>query len=469
MKKKAVVLGAGPAGLTAAWKLGKEGFDVHVIEREERVGGFGASFAWKGFLLDYGPHALHIKEGRIVPLVQSFFPSGLLKKATNIQTLARGKYLKYPFQFYNFLTHLPPLLVLRMAFDFLMANVIYQFIHVSDDNFESWGIKRFGKTLYNFCFGPYTQKVWGVPSRLISPKFASRKIKTLNLKNIVSKLLGGKGEEQEIYWERYLYPEKGSGELYLRMAEDFKKNGGKLSLGASVSKLNYNDGKIKSVQCRQAGTDIVIDADCVVSTIAIKNLVLMMNPSFGDYIRYTAKKLHYRAIIFVYLVFDMEKVSNALWIYLLDTTFKFNRVTEQKNLSAKICPDGKTVLCFEICCNTNEPMWQYSDQELKDLAMEDIRHINIIDPAKIVDCFVKKFDEAYAICHLNYDQQLKDLIEHLANFQNLLSTGRQGLYLQNDMHDSMEMGLGAADFFIAGRADTLNWYKNQTESFIDWY
>ncbi len=468
MKKRAIILGAGPAGISAAWHLAKEGFDVSLLERADGVGGFGASVEWKGHILDYGPHAFHIKPGRIVPLVESLFNEGLLRKSTNIRTLTNGRYLKYPFEFYNFLTHLSPFLVLRMVFDFLIANLIYKFIHVSDDNFESWGIKRFGKTLYNFCFGHYTQKVWGVPSRLISPKFAAKKIKTLSLKNIVSKILGGKGEEHEIYWEKYLYPEKGSGELFKRIQKQIEDLGGRVYLGADVKGLQHNGDRVTAVKFMQNGKEHSLEADLVVSTIALRSLVLKMNPPFSDYISYTAKKLHFRAIIFVYFVLETDRVSDALWIYLLDPRFKFNRVTEQKNLSSKVCPNGKTVLCFEICCNTNDPLWSSSDEQLKQMALDDIKAISLVEAAKITDCFVKKMDEAYAVCHLNYDQHLRDLLEHLANFRNLLSTGRQGLYLQNDMHDSMEMGIAAAEFFSGNRRDSLAWYQEQTSSFIDW-
>src|SRR3989338_2969964 len=307
MKKgRAVVLGGGPCGLTAAWRLAKEDYEVHLLEGAERVGGLGASFEHKGFILDYVPHAFHIKKGDIVPIVESFFKNDLLRKNTNIKTLANGRYLKYPFEFYNLLTQLSPFLVVRMIFDFLMASLIYKFIHIPDDNFESWGIKRFGKTLYNFCFGHYTQRVWGAPSRLISSKFAAKKIKALSVKNIITKILGGKGEEHEVYWERYLYPEKGSGELFNRMGEDFVHSGGGLHLNSAAFELAYKDEKISSVKFTENGHERIVDCDLVVSTIPIRDLMLMIRPSFGDYISYTAKRLKYRAIIFVYLVFEKE-------------------------------------------------------------------------------------------------------------------------------------------------------------------
>lgn len=467
MKEKVIVLGAGPAGLTAAWQLVKKGYQVHLLEKAERVGGFSASFEWKGFILDYGSHIFHVKEGDVFPIVESFFDGDLLKKKRNIGTLVRGKYLKYPFEFYNLITKLNPFFTARIVFDFLMASLIYKFIHVPDDSFESWGIKRFGKTLYNFCFGNYTEKVWGIPPRLISPKFAAKKIKGLDFKSIISKIFGGKGEEQEIYWEDSVYPEKGSGQLFDRMAADFTLRGGDLHLNAKVTRINHADWRTTSVMFSQDGHEYCIDGDFIISTIPIRNLILMMNPPYGDYITCTAKRLKYRAIIFVYLVLEVEQVSEVFWTYLLDSRFKFNRVTEQGNLSRKTCPDGKTVLCFEICCNTRDEIWKYSEEELKEMVLADIEGIRIIDPTKIIDCHIKKLDEAYAICHLNYEYHLKDLIEHLSNFENLLSTGRQGLFLQNDMHDSMVMGLDAAAFLIKGHQDLLKWYEDKI-SFLDW-
>jgi protoporphyrinogen oxidase len=400
-------------------------------------------------------------------VVESFFDGDLLTKKTNVRTLARGKYLKYPFEFYNLLTRVNPLLVVRIVFDFLMASLIYKFIHVPDDSFESWGIKRFGKTLYNFCFGKYTEKVWGLPARQISPKFATRKIKAIDIKSIISKILGGKGEEHEVYWDEFRYPEKGSGELFRRMADDFVKRGGTLHLNAPVQEIRYDNQSFRSVRFGQRGQESVIEGDFVISTIPIKNLILMMQPSLGDFITYTAKKLKYRALVLVYLIMKTERVSEAHWIYLLDHRFRFNRFTEQKNLSGKTCPKGKTVLCFEICCNTTDPMWNYDDKQCLKMVLEEIEQIEVVDPSLIEDCFVRKFDDAYAVCHLNYEQQVKDVLQRLAEFKNLLSIGRQGLFLQNDMHDSMAMGLSAAEFVMGRREDPLDWYREAT-AFLDW-
>jgi protoporphyrinogen oxidase len=306
-----------------------------------------------------------------------------------------------------------------------------------------------------------------MPPRLISPKFAAKKIQRLDIKKIISKILGGKGEEHEIYWEELLYPEKGSGELFHKMADQFKARGGMLHLKANVVELERDAERIKTVKFEKDGKMHVVDADYVISSLPIRNMILMIKPSFGDYISYTAKRLRFRGMIFVYLVLDTERVSEAHWIYLLDPVFKFNRVTEQKNLSAACCPPGKTVLCFELCAGTNEDIWTYADEQLKELVMDEIQKIKVIDPALISDFFVRRKEDAYAICHIDFDKQLKDLLEHLSNIQNLLTTGRQGLYNQIDMHDSMVLGLSAARFFMEGHSNRLGWYKEKT-AHLDW-
>ena len=466
-KSKYVVLGAGPTGLMAAWRLIKEGHEVILLERDARVGGFGASFKRDGFILDYGPHALHMKEGEVIPIAKLLLGKYLQTNKNNVRTLANGKYLRYPFQFYNLVTQISPFLALRMIIDFLSASIIYNFIHVPDDTFEAWGVNRFGKTLYNFCFGHYTQKVWGMPSRMISPKFAAKKIQGLNFKKIISKIFGGKGEEHEIYWEQVLYPEHGSGELFEKMAEDFLAKGGKLYLNSVVTQINYENQKVTSVKYSKDNKEHSIDADHVISSLPLRNLVLMLKPSFGDYISYMAKRLRFRGMLFVYVVLNTDQVSEAHWIYLLDPIFKFNRVTEQKNLSKACAPDGKTVLCFEMCCSSSDEIWNYSPEKLRELVLEEIKNIKIIDSSLIVDCFVEKKDDAYAVCHLRYEEQVKDLLEHLSTIKQLITTGRQGLYCHIDMHDSMALGLSAAEFCLNGRQDPLKWYKEKT-AYLDW-
>jgi len=270
-----------------------------------------------------------------------------------------------------------------------------------------------------------------------------------------------------LYWEDLIYSRKGSGFLFERMAKDLESKGAVLHLNAATHQVNYEANKVTSVQFLKDNKPHTLNVDYVISSIPIRNLILMIRPAFGDYISYTAKRLKFRGMLFVYLVMDMERMSDAHWLYLLDNRFKFNRVTEQKNLSQDCFPKGKTVLCFEMCCSPTDEVWNYTEAQMKELVLKETQQIRIIDPKLISDLFVVKKDEAYAVCHLNYDQHLKDLFEHLSNIKNLLSTGRQGLYQQIDMHDSMGLGISAAAFFSHGREDVLNWYKEKT-AFLEW-
>ena len=463
------VLGAGPAGLAAAWKLAKNGEQVVLLEKAPRVGGFGGSFQWKDHVLDYGPHLFHVKDTEATYAVRSLFQDGsssehpdLLSGKRNIYVLLKGRYFHYPHRFYEVISKLNPLLSVRMIIDFLISSFLYKFIAVPDDSFESWGIKRFGKTLYNLCFGEYTEKVWGISAREISPKFASQKLRGLNMRAVISKLLGGRGEEQQSYWMDFLYPRKGSGDLYERIAKEFIDSGGRLHLNAEVVRLERENRKFSQVIFRQEGQEKVLGCDYIISAIPVPQVITMIQPPLGDYAAYKAHRLRYRSLVLLYLELEQERVRDAHWIYLASQRFLFNRITEQKNISPETIARAKTVLVLELTCAYDDERWHLPDEEIYSMALEDIEKLPQIDASKITDYKVLRLWDAYPIYDLAFDKNLAVLIDTLLGFENLISTGRQGLFLQNDMHDSMMLGFSAADFLsneLNSHYHRRKWYQ----------
>lgn len=457
--KKVVVLGAGPAGLTAAYKLIETGYEVEVLEARDHVGGMSGSLKWNNCILDYGPHAFHLKKGEIVPLVKSLLKDEeILVGKRYVLLLLKDKYFEYPMRFYEVIRKLNPFFSLKMIFDFLMTSLIYRYIAVPDNTFESWGIKRFGNSLYKLCFGTYTEKVWGIPPATISPKFASKKLHKLNLKDIIHKLLGGQGEEQETYWENYLYPKYGIGYLYEKMAQSIEQQGGKVRLNSRFAQLQKKNGGFQ-ITFEQEGEESVVESDLVISSIPISEMALSLIPGLGDYASYKAKLLKFRDLILVNLVVKKEHITEAMWIYLVDEKFKFNRFTEQKNLSPFTCPQDKTLLCFEISCNLGDSLWRASDEELYQMVLNDIGSIDLIDSTLIEDYNVIRVKDAYPIYDLDFDKNLRVVLDKLSDFEGLYSTGRQGLFLQNDIHDSMEMGRLVVDCLNDKGMKSREWYE----------
>lgn len=466
MKGKAVVLGAGAAGLTAAYYLLKNGYQVEVIEKEPIVGGLSASFNWDSFILDYGPHAFHVKKGEILDMVEGFFkdsPDSLIYQNRSELLLLRGRYFKYPMQLYELCLKINPLFTLHLLFDFLMSSLIYRYIAVPDDNFESWCIKRFGKSLYQLCFGNYTQKVWGIHPSFISPKFAAKKIHKLNLKDIIHKLLGGKGEEQETYWKDLLYPRKGIGQIFEKMRDAIEKDGGIIHTNSIVDSIEVNSSKAGRVFYRQNGTAKKIDCDLIVSSIPLTELVLTLSPKPNDFVLYKNKLLKFKSLILINLILDTPKVTNVHWVYLVDNLFKFNRFTEQKNMSKDIAPKNKTVLTFEKSCNYNDKIWNKSDEDLYSEALAEIEHIRLIDKSKIEKYSIIRIKDAYPVYDLEFDKNLRVVLDYLSNIQNLYSIGRQGLFLQNDMINSMEMGRLVTNCLHINKMVSQDWYNFMLE------
>lgn len=459
MNKTIVILGAGPAGLTAAWILSNKGYDVEVIEREPHVGGTSASFKWKEYVLDFGPHAYHAKRDGIDKIVRSLCKSDLHIKRRREKMLIKGKYFGYPLQFWEVVSGLNPFFSAYMVIDFLLTSLKNKIAPMPQDSFEDWGLKSFGRTLYDLCFGKYTSKIWGRPGSALSAKLFTQKIHRLNMKDIIIKLFGGRGTEQLTHWKDFLYPEEGIGEIFDKMKLDILNNGGKVHLNSNLIKINVKDDKVESVIYENEKKENILRCDFLLSSIPVNKMSLSVNPAFKPEVIESANKLLFRSLIIVYAVFGKSNITDAHWIYLLDEAFKFNRFCEQKNLGSNMCPKDKTVLGFEICCDKNDGLWNASNEKLYAILLEDIAKFDIMRKSDIVDFHVTKIDEAYPIYDLEFDKNLKNVMDSIGGITNLISFGRQGLFLNNDIHDSMEMGIMVAGFLEDPSKTPLECYK----------
>lgn len=447
--KRVIVLGAGPAGLSAAMRLAAKGIPVTVLEKKGSVGGMSGSFRWKGYTLDYGPHTLHVKDPEITGLVKTLYeedPQELLEGKRNIYVYLKGKMFHYPLSALEVLGRLNPFLTIKAIMEFLMVSLIYKLIYVPEDNFESWGIRRFGKTLYNLCFGAYTEKVWKMPARQMSFRFASEKVRGLDFKTLIKKMFRVRGQTLlTAFWTNWLYPKTGSFDIYNRMKKQIEEEGEKVLLNTRILKINHDNGRITSVEFEVNGTKQNKQCEWLISTIPIKSLAILLHPPPSDFVLYHARKLGYRSLILVYLEIDSEKVHDAHWFYLLDGHFFSNRVSEQRNISPSTIPAGRNILAFEITCRENDHIWNMEDHELLDLVKEDMAKIAFMKGINTLDSRVVRLKDAYEVYDLDFNKHLDVLTDYMRGLPNCIITGRKGLFLQNDIHDSVMMGMDAAD------------------------
>jgi protoporphyrinogen oxidase len=464
LKENIVVLGAGPAGMAAAWHLSRLGYRVTVLERDGAVGGMGKTIALGPYAVDYGPHTFHIRETpesrAIIDAIRPFFGEDPLILTRGTRVLLRGKYYVYPLEMLQVLTGVSPLLSARIIFDYIVATVKTTLSPPKkEDSFEEWGVRNLGRTLYDLCFGIYSARVWGLPTSQISSKQAQRVAK-LNLKNIILRTLGIKADPAT-YFTKYMYPRKGISLLFEGMASEVRKAGNEIKLNAPALRVERTGDRITSVVYREDGQERRIECDGVLSTLPLPQLVSMMTPALPASVAEHASKLRYRSLKLIYIALKRPVLTDFHWVYLLDEQFRVNRVSEQKNVSADMVPSDRTVLCIELSLWKDEPLWHKTDEEIYRLAMRDVMKMGYgVTEDEVETYHVTDIPTAYPVYELNFEDHLIPTLEGVHEVPNLLTLGRHGLFLNNSMDDNVLLGMKVGDHIAAGGFQSRAWLSD---------
>jgi protoporphyrinogen oxidase len=470
-KQRVVILGAGPAGITAAWRLTELGYPVTVLERDDAVGGMARTINVGKYAVDFGPHTFHIRETdesrRVLASIKRFFGDDPLILTRGTRVLLRGKEYVYPLEMLQVMTGVSPFLSARIIFDYLIATVTSTFAPAKkEDSFEEWGIRNLGRTLYDLCFGIYSARVWGLPTSQISSKQAQRVAK-LNLKNIILRTLGINADPAT-YFTKYMYPRKGISLLYEGMAAEVRAAGNAIKLQAPAIRLEREGDRVARVVYREDGQDKTIDCDILLSTLPLPALVSMTSPELPAPVISHAGKLRYRSLKLIYIALKRAKMTDYHWVYLLDEQFRVNRLSEQKNVSPEMVPPDSTVLCIELSLWKDEPLWQATDEEIYQLALRDLMKMGYgVTAEEVLDYHVTDIPTAYPVYELNFEEHLIPVLDGVHEVSNLLTLGRHGLFLNNSMDDNVLLGMQIAEHIDRpGGADSRAW-KTQMLAFMN--
>lgn len=456
-KPRVVVLGAGPAGITAAWRLSELGYPVTVLDRDDAVGGMARTIKMGQYSVDFGPHTFHVRETEesrtVLKSIQRFFGDDPLILTRGTRVLLRGKEYVYPLEMLQVLTGVSPFLSARIVFDYLMATLKSTFAPAKkEDSFEEWGVRNLGRTLYDLCFGIYSARVWGLPTAQISSKQAQRVAK-LNLKNIILRTLGINADPAT-YFTKYMYPRKGISLLYEGMAAEVRAAGNQILLNAPAVRLERDPStgsgqggdRIARVVYTSEGREHTLDADIVLSTLPLPALVTMTTPALPAAVSEHASKLRYRSLKLIYIALKRAQMTDYHWVYLLDEQFRVNRLSEQKNVSPEMVPPDRTVLCIELSLWKDEALWQASDEEIYKLALRDLMKMGYgVTEAEVEEYHVTDIPTAYPVYELNFEDHLIPVLDGVHEIPNLLTLGRHGLFLNNSMDDNVLLGMQIAD------------------------
>lgn len=456
-KYDAVILGAGVAGLSFAWKMAKEGKKVLVLEKEEQIGGLAKSVVLKDkFIVDYCAHRFHTANKELLTTILSlkYLRMHKVKKKTRIYMF--GKYLWYPFELPNLLRAMPVLHALGCSFDFVL-NVIKQRIKpITVVTYKDWFIRIYGKKLYDVMCEPYTSKIWKMDPSRISADWAGQRFGGPNLVKLlrksIIKLLTLNFSRHSLQDDElapdggdFYYPKKGFQEVPQAFAKECKEYGGDIITSALVTRIQSKEKKLIYIA---HGKKQTVSYESLVSTIPIPVLYALQDrkkPSIEKQIQANT----YMDIIFVYLIINTSRVSNDHWLYFPDKDIIFNRSVEFTNWSNAMAPKGKTCICFDITCYQNDATWQLSDQELIDRVISDCDRIGYVSSKHVIDASVIRVKYAYPVYDVGYKKRLIETVAFLEQHGTYL-LGRTGIFRYNNSDNSIEMALQLADNILSG-------------------
>ena len=449
MKRRVVILGGGPAGISAAWKLSESGVDVEVVEAQPYVGGLSYTLHRDGYLFDFGPHRFHTDNPAILAEIERLMGGTMPVRTRKTRVYFMDKYYDYPLSAGNLLSSLSPWLGIACFADFVATWLKNRAHPPADDSFEAWVVNRFGRRLYDAYFGPYTAKVWGRDPRKLSASWAAQRVAVVDLWDLALRTLkirrGYNHFQHSPYKPDFHYPREGVGHIYERMAEEVVRNGGAISLNSPVREVVWDGSRVRSVVVEREGRREEVGGDAFVSTIPIPDLVRALRPPLPPDVLAAADSLQFRAMIFLFLTLDRESVTDDHWIYFPGAGLIFNRISEMKNFTPDCAPAGKTSLTVEISCDVGDEIWNAPEEELYRRSVQGLVDAGLIRADQVLDHFFLRSRHAYPNYDVNFEVNLGKLAYYLAGLDNLVPCGRQGLFRYINQDHAIEMGFCAAE------------------------
>jgi len=462
---KTIIVGAGPAGLSAGYRLSKNRNIVEIFEGDSQVGGISKTVEYKGYYFDLGGHRFFTKMEDVNDLWNEILGQDFRKTPRLSRIYYRNKYFNYPITPANALFGVGMLQTFLIISSYVWIKI---FPYKNEDTFEEWVSNRFGKKLYSIFFRTYTEKVWGIPCSTILAEWSAQRIKGLSLVSTIKNAFFKKNRSKiKTLIDQFDYPTYGPGMMYTAMKDKIEAMGNKVHVNARVTAVNVEGDAVKSIEVsRQSGEKSVVHGDNFISSMPLTELVKIMNPCSNKEVLEAVNKLSYRSIITVDIIVNQKHLFPDNWIYIHSPEVKLGRIQNFKNWSKDMVPDQeKTSLGLEYFCTENDELWNMSDQELFKLASREVEKIRICRSTDIIDYCIVKVPKAYPVYDLNYKEHM-DLIEkHVRKIKNLQLVGRYGLFKYNNMDHSIATGLYAAKNIEAGAYIHDTWSVNTDEEY----
>jgi len=453
LSARTVIIGGGPAGLSAAYELARHGGVPVVLESDEIVGGLARTVSYKNFLFDIGGHRFYTKSPEVQQLWQEILGPKLILRSRLSRIRYRNRFFIYPLKPFDALFGVGLLEALRIVASYLRWHF---FPYRQVDNFEQWVTNHFGKRLFEIFFRTYTEKVWGIPCSEIRADWAAQRIRNLSLMRVVrAALRGSRGESIRSLVEQFCYPERGPGQMWEALAFRLESMGYPVLKGRHVSQVFHKGNAVTSVETQgQHGTER-FDGRHFISSMPMRDLVQALSPTPPDEVMQAAESLRYRDFLLVGLIVNREHICPDNWIYVHDPAVRVGRIQNFKNWSPAMVPNpGQTSLGLEYFVFENDDLWSSTDEQLIDLARREVQHLRLARIEDIQDGVVIRMPKAYPIYDRDWERHVATIRAYVEMYlPNLQLVGRNGMHRYNNQDHSMMTAMYAARNVMGGRYD----------------
>jgi len=450
MRYTTVIIGAGPAGLSAAYELTRQGIQPVVLEQADKVGGIARTEVYEGYRFDIGGHRFFSRDQGVQQLWQQMLGPDFLKVPRLSRISYDGRLLHYPLEFSNALSNLGILESTKIVLSYLKARF---WPHREEKTFEQWVTNRLGRRLYESFFRPYTEKVWGIPCTEIEADWAAQRIQGLSLRTALANALFGTGAADTLISE-FQYPVLGPGMMWGRFREVVESLGAEVRLRTKVVQLEMQRHRVETVVARHDQNEVEIAGEQYISSMPLNELLAAISPPPPEDVLEAARRLRYRAFVLVGLIIDRADLFPDHWIYVHNPDVRVGRLQNFKNWSAAMVPDqGKTSLGLEYFCDEGDEIWAMPDQQLIDLAAAELVRLGLVDSGEVVGGVVFRQPKAYPVYDRGYRERLEVIQRFLATVDNLQTIGRSGTHRYNNMDHSMLSGMAAARKLLVKATD----------------
>ena len=460
--KHVVVIGAGPAGLTAAYELSRLNLRPTVLEKSHTVGGLARTENYNGFHFDLGGHRFFSKVEEVNKLWHEVLGEDFIRRPRLSRIYYQRRFFYYPLRAMNALRGLGPWQGLRIVLSYIKWQLL-PYRH--EDTFEHWVTNRFGRRLFLTFFKTYTEKVWGLPCSELKADWAAQRIKDLSLGTLLLQMYRKPRKTIRTLIEEFHYPRLGPGMMWRAVQGKVESRGGVVRLNADVLRVLRAGRRIAGVVVATGGGEEVLGGDDFLSSMPVAELIMKLEPPPPPAVLAAAARLRYRDFLTVCLIVNRPNVFPDNWIYIHDPEVRVGRIQNFKNWSPDMVPDpGKSSLGLEYFCTEGDELWCKADHELIALGKREVERVGLVTAAEIEDGCVVRVPKSYPIYDSDYKDALAAIRGFVAGLENFQTIGRNGLHRYNNQDHAMLTGMLAVRNVVLGENNDL-WAVNVDQEY----